>query len=93
MPVSKKEDRFVQQGDLLNIVRTMRSLLSSFDDARYVINASFDHIDPGLEAAVRTVRSSTSDAATEISSFLDRLEASPLVVEQRKASLGQVEVP
>ena len=93
MPVSKKEDRFVQQGDLLNIVRTMRSLLSQFDDARYVINASFDHIDPGLETAIREVRVSTSDTATKIYSFLEKLEANPVVVEQRKVSLGQLEAP
>lgn len=93
MGLPKKEDQFIQQGDLLSIVRTLRSLMSKYDDARFVINASFQHIDPDLERCMKAVRTDTSGAATSLFAFLETLEAHPLFVEQRKASIGQTEVP
>lgn len=88
MPHPRKEQQFVQSGDLLNVVRTLRSLMSSFDDARYVIDASFDHLSPDLEEAAKEMRSYTSDAAQKLFGFLGRLEAHPEVVALRKRALG-----
>jgi hypothetical protein len=90
MPHPRREQKFVQPGDLLNVVRTLRTLMSSYDDARYVIDASFDHLSPELEGAATEMRSQTSNAARKLFGFLDMLESHPEVVALRKRALGCV---
>lgn len=78
-----------QPGDLIEIVRRLRRLISAYDNAQYVIHGSFQTIDPTLEVLAQQLRPAVDDTASLICGFLERIEALPAYVEQRTVRLEE----
>lgn len=77
----------IEPGDLIEIGKRLRQLMSAHDNAGYVLDGSFHAIDPELEARAHHLRPVVKEAAALVYEFLVLLEETPAFIEQRNSRL------
>ena len=80
-----------EPGDLVDVSRRLRQLLSAYDNASIAIESSFLLIAPELEAAAQHLRPALDESLTRLVGFLERLEKTPAFVAARATKLAEYE--
>lgn len=75
-------------GDVLDIIKKLRSLMSQYQTDGYILYASFDDIVTGIDEEVKRARYTCELAAARVTSLLKLLEKSPPFLEAHKKHMA-----